>query len=526
MKKRVSVIFLSFLLVVSLLQCYAAADKQMRVEDNVRDIEHEGSPLAVLSPSYWGGSGGDTVTAIVLEEPDIVYIAGSTVSDDFPVVNGYQEQSGGASDCFVMKLNATSKEIIYSTYIGGNATDQLTDIAVDSAGNVYATGSTTSFNFPSLSALQPQKYKKIEDRIDADCFVFKLSASGDEMLYSTFFGNLGDDVANSIDIDASGNAYFVGLKFGDEFQYNATGFDKTRELEEGYLVKLNSTGNGLEYLTYIGGAGSDEARSVAVDASGNAYVACITDSYDFPEIDGYDETYNGQLDSCLVKINATGTGAIYSTYLGGSGIDEVASIMVDNSGCVYATGYTSSSDLPTVNAYDDSLGGFMDCFVCKLSSDGQSLQYSTYIGGSGNDYGTGITVDSAGAAYMTGYTDSDDYPLVNARDSTFGGSTECIVSKLNVTTGALEYSTYLGGSGDDSGQGIAVNSNGDIFVAGNTNSEDFPTLEGSHSGDTDCFVIVILEPIPGGRLDIFMLLLIGAGAVAVIVVLVVFIKKK
>ncbi|MGY5858877.1 MAG: SBBP repeat-containing protein [Candidatus Thorarchaeota archaeon] len=518
MKKRMSVLFLTFLLLASLLQCYAAAEKHTGMEENdtvARTIEYEKSRPAVRIPNYIGGSLLDKVSAIVHEGTHIAYIAGTTHSTNFPNVNGYQEQNAGISDCFVMKMNITSNEIIYSTYVGGNATEVLSDIAVDNAGNVYAAGTTTSYDFPNISAYQPEKYDKIEHRTDADGFVFKLSATGDELLYSTFYGVLGDEFVNSIDIDNSGNAYVVGGCYGANLTVQ-NGYDQTRWLEEGWLLCLNSTGNGAVYGTYIGGSEDDVAVSVAVDDSGNAYVAATTTSDDIPELNGYDESYNGQIDCFVVKVNATGTGTIYSTYLGGAGIDEVASITVDDSGCVYGTGYSASSDLPTVNAYDDSLNGFMDCILFKLSQDGQSLLYSSYFGGSGNDFGTGIAIDSVRAAYITGYTDSDDYPLMNAHDSTFGGVKDCIVSKFNITTGALEYSTYLGGSGDDSGQGISINSMGDIFVAGNTDSTDFPTLPSSLNGGTDCFVIVLIEQLPGPVIDIIIILYIGVAVVVVI----------
>jgi hypothetical protein len=519
MKKRVSVLVLSFLLVVSLLQCYAAAEKQKSLAENgnvVLEIEYEKSQQAVLIPSYVGGSDDDRVAAVVLEGTHIAYIAGSTTSTNFPTVNGYQEQHAGASDCFVMKMNVTSNEIIYSTYIGGNATEQLVDLVVDNAGNVYAAGTTTSKDFPTVNPLQSDRTVLPEDRIDEDAFIFKLSATGNELMYSTYFGIKFDENAFSIDIDNSGNAYIVGMKWGDSYN-GVTGFDQTRELEEGWLLKLNSTGNGIVYLTYAGGSEDDTATSVAVDDAGNAYIAGFTTSDDFPELNGYDESHNGQKDCFVVKVNATGTGVIYSTYVGGSGVDELSSITVDDSGCVIGTGYTASSDLPTVNAYDDSLEGFIDGFVFKLSEDGQSLLYSSYIGGSGNDYGVGVAVDSAGALYMTGYTDSDDYPLMNAHDSTFGGLEDCIISKFNITTSALDYSTYLGGSGDDSGLGIAINSMGDIIIAGNTDSEDFPTLPDSLNGGIDCFVIVLSEQIPGG-FDIPWILYVGVGVAAVVII--------
>jgi len=219
-----------------------------------------------------------------------------------------------------------------------------------------------------------------------------------------------------------------------------------------------------------------------------------------------------------VKVNSTGTGVLYSTYVGGSGMDELNSISVDDDGIVYATGFTSSSSFPTQNAYSDSLKGLIDCFVFKLSQDGASILYSSFIGGSDTEYGAAIMHDSAGAAYIIGYTESNDYPLENALDATFSGTGEAFVSKFNGTTNALEYSSYLGGSGEDIGKDIAITSNGNIIVAGDTDSDDFPTIDESNNGGFDCFVIIVpqmpIEPFPP-----ILVLVVGTGIGVVLIIL-------
>ncbi len=529
MKNRVSVFFLSFLLVVSLMQCFAAAEKQTDMEENVsvmRNSEHKRSQLASMIPSYIGGLDDDEVSAVVLEGEDIVYIGGSTASTNFPIVNGYQDTNAGYSDCFIIKMNITSNTIIYSTYLGGNQSDRLKDIALDDAGNVYGTGTTSSYDFPTVNPYQEHK-TYAEQYVDLDAFVFKLNSNGDELLYSTYFGSDFDEFACTIDVDNEGNAHVGGAKFGaGPLPIIVNAFDQTRHFDEGFLFKLNSTGNGVEYSTYVGGYEDDIVVSVAVDDSGNTYLAGWTSSDDFPELNGYDESFNGQKDCFVAKVNSTGTGVLYSTYVGGSGLDELTSMSVDSSGIVYATGTTASSDFPSQNAYSDSLNGFMDCFVFKLSQDAESLLYSSYIGGSDVDYSIGVEYDSSGAAYITGYTKSEDYPLVNAFDTSFSGLTEAFVSKFNTTTNALEYSSYLGGSGEDKAIGIAISSNGNIIVAGHTLSEDFPTIDETHNGAFDCFAIIIPTQAPIDFPMIFVLVMVFGVAGVIIIAAVVLSRRR
>ena len=528
MKKRTAVLFLTFLLMAPVLQISAAAANPARVGENslvMRNGEHRESSLARFIPSYIGGTDDDTVSAIVLEGDDIVYIGGSTTSANFPIVDGYQDTNAGDQDCFIIKTNVTSNTIIYSTYLGGNSSDVLLDIAVDDAGNVYGTGFTKSADFPTAN---PYQAHLTPNDWYGDAFVFKLNGNGDELLYSTYYGEyLRVETFNSIDVDNDDNAYLGGtISHGSIAKHNITGFDQTREIDEGYLLKFNSTGNGIVYSTYVGGSDDDEITSIAVDSSGNVYAAGSTASDDFPELNGYDESFNGQSDCFVVKVNSTGTGVFYSTYVGGSNIDELKSISVDADGVVYATGSTASSNFPTQNAYSDSLNGVIDCFLFKLSQDGTSILYSSYIGGSNTEYGSAVIHDSAGAAYITGYTKSNDYPLVNAFDDKFSGISEAFVSKFNTTTSTLEYSSYLGGSGEDTGKDIAINSNGNAIVAGNTDSEDFPTIVGSNSGGIDSFVLVVPTPAPSGGFPPIFALVAGVGIGVVLIIGAVFFLRK
>ena len=544
MKKRMSVIFLSFLLVVSLMQCYAAAEKQTRLEENAREVNYDGSSPHVLIPeqysSYLGGSSNDELTALVFEEPDIVYLAGTTSSTDFADPNGYQDTNAGAADCFIMKMNIATETVIYATYIGGNASDYLADIEVDDDGNLYATGFTVSLDFPTVNAYQPvfgmhtnptSDFPTVHTcqwniRHTTAAFVFKLNPTGDELLYSMSFGPTSTNVAGaSIDVDSSGNSYVFGDVFGGGIDL-VNPIDDVRGIEECILLKFNSTGNGLDYASYIGGSDADYPSSMSIDDDGNVFLIGYTESDDLPGLSGYDTSYNGAKDCFVIKLNSTLNGYEYSTYIGGAGIDETSSATVDSSGSVFVTGSTSSTAFPTVNAYDDEISGLRDCFVFSLMPDGSSLSYSTYLGGSGVDYGEGIVTYLNEAVFVTGHTRSSDFPTTNGADTSFNGETDCFVSKLNLSTNALEYSTYVGGSLDDYGECIAVTSDESMIIAGYTTSEDFPT-DTSHKGMNDWFLHEILKPVLSGGFDPTLLLYVGVGVAAVVVIaVVVYVKRR
>lgn len=518
MKKRVCVLFLSFLLCASLMQCYAAAEKQTKLEENGKVIEYDGSSSHMLTihqySSYLGGSENDELRSIVFVEPNIVYLAGITSSADIPEINGYQSTNGGGVDCFIVKLNIETNTVIFSTYIGGTGSDDLREIVVDDDGNVYATGTTSSADFPVVN---PYK-ATISDPHQTDAFVFKLNSNGDDLLYSTYYGFANSiEVGQSIDIDSSGNAYVFGDEIGGTIELIGEPIDDERALVECFLVKFNSTGNGIDYASYIGGSDEDVAVSISVDASGDVYLIGMTESDDLPGLTGFDTSYNGAKDCFVIKLNSTLSGYEYSSYIGGAGVDEATSATVDSSGSVYVTGYTSSTGFPTVDAYDAEMSGVIDCFAFSLEPDGGSLSYSTFLGGAGIDYGYGITTLSDEAILVTGSTYSSDFPTTSGADSSLNGETDCFVSKLNMSTNTLDYSTYLGGSGDDTGRCVAFGADETMIVAGSTDSEDFPT-DATHNGMIDWFLYGISKPEPTGGFDMTILLAVGLGIGGVVII--------
>lgn len=522
MKKRVGFLFLSLLLVAPLFQFYATFSVQYRQGESENRMSVCGadstSPQEFVSEqysNYLGGSSDDELAAIVFVEPNIVYLAGTTSSTDFPASGGYQDTNAGLRDCFIMKLNIATDSVIYSTYIGGAGDDILTDIVVDDDGNVYATGTTESADFPIVSAYTPIH----NNPLTADAFALKLNPTGTNLVYSTFFGCFGIDSSNSIDIDSEGRAYIFGNSYGGTIPL-VNPIDDERIMMDSFLAIFNATGNGLDFSSYIGGSGDDYARSISLDDSEDIYLIGSTSSDNLDGLTGYDTSFNGGLDCYIMKIASTLSEIDRSTYVGGSGMEEPMDAFVDGSGVVYVTGYTTSTDFPIVDGIDSTRGGSMDCIVFALSAIGDSIMYSTYLGGSAQDLGNGILADSNEAIYVTGDTQSDDFPTTSGVDKSLGGSIDGFVSKINLTTDSLEYSSYVGGSDEDHGECIALDSNQNIIVAGYTDSTDFLT-ESTNNGMNDWFVYEILKPEPSSPPIMTGIILAGIVVIAIVFVLVV-----
>jgi Beta-propeller repeat len=310
--------------------------------------------------------------------------------------------------------------------------------------------------------------------------------------YATYLGGSKYDAFYAVAADSSGNTYAVGYTTG-------TLFPTQSAAQPGYgggasdavIVKLNAAGTNFVYATYLGGNDSDQAYGVAVDATGNAYVTGVTYSNNFPRLGALQSTFGGGLqDGFVAKLNPTGA-LVYSTYLGGSGDDLGQAIAVNAAGEAYVTGTTFSANFPKAAALQGALGGTNDAFVSKLSAAGGTLTYSTFLGGSGGEYGQGIALDNAGGALVVGQTGSSNFPTLSAVQATFGGSaSDAFVSRLNPAGSAFVYSTYLGGTAPDVATGVAQ-VGGSAIVVGYTSSSNFPKLGASQAalaGDSDAFL--------------------------------------
>ncbi|MCG7337035.1 SBBP repeat-containing protein [Sporosarcina sp. ACRSM] len=318
----------------------------------------------------------------------------------------------------------------------------------------------------------------------------------DPLIYSTYLGGSSYDQGYAIAVDNDGNAYITGYTTSTDFPTTPGVYDTTfNGNRDAFVTKLNATGTALVYSTYLGGTNLDQGWSIAVDSAGNAYVTGITSSSDFPITPrAFQMGNNGLANAFVTKLNAAGTALIYSTYLGGEDFDQGSGIAVDNAGNAYITGYTTSTNFPTTSAaFQTSNNGPGNAFVTKLNPTGSALVYSTYLGGTNLDQGLSIALDSTGSAYITGVTRSMDFPITpTAFQSTFTGFANVFVTKFNPTGSSLIYSTFLGGSDNNSGAAIAVDNGGNAYVTGFTNSTDFPTTWGAYrttyNGDSDAFV--------------------------------------
>jgi hypothetical protein len=377
----------------------------------------------------------------------------------------------------------TIDPLVYSTYVGGNNLDESYAVAVDATGSAYIAGYTYG-NFPTTAGVYDGSYAG-----NVDAFVTKLNPAGTTLVYSTYIGGSGIDIARDLTIDASGAVYITGETTSSNYprrnaydNFYGGGYDV-------FVTKLNPAGDDLVYSTYLGASNNERGLSIAVDASGSAYVTGVAQFGGFPTTLGaYDRTYNGgNSDVFVTKFTPDGTALAYSTYIGGaSDVEEGFGIAVDASGSAYITGYTESNDFPTTaGAYDTTYNGgnFQgDAFVSKLNPAGDDLVYSTYLGGNRDDFGMGIAVDSTGAMYITGYTDSSNYPTTAGvlRTSFGGGFADSFVSKLSADGSSLAYSTFLGGSETDRAYDIAINPYGEAHVVGYTLSGDFPVTSGAY----------------------------------------------
>jgi uncharacterized protein (TIGR03437 family) len=294
------------------------------------------------------------------------------------------------------------------------------------------------------------------------------------LIYSTYHGGNASDFAYAVAVDSIGNTYVTGGAGSTNFPTTNPLQNTLRGAEDVFVTKINPSGSAKLYATFLGGGGPDEGHGIAVDVQGNAYVTGSAGSIDFPTKNPIQAAQGGSGDAFLAKLNPTGSALVYSTYLGGNGIDSGSAVALDAAANAYVIGNTFSTNFPTKNPFQSTRGAQEDAFVAKINAAGSALVYSTYLGGNNVDQGNAIAVDAAGNAYLTGYTASTDFPLASPFRGSNTGSVNAFVTRLNPAGSALVYSTYLGGSATDYATAIAVDSSGRAYVTGITTSDDFP----------------------------------------------------
>lgn len=394
----------------------------------VTKLNPSGSGL--VYSTFVGGNDDDYGYGIVVDVLGNAYLTGITKSPDFPITLGTFDTSyNGADDVFVTKLNASGTVLVYSTYLGGSYSDSGNSIAVDGFGNAYITGETHSSDFPTTTGAYDTSYHlSFNTHLNSDVFVSKLNSIGTMLVYSTYLGTQMIDIAHSIALDATGDAYITGETQSTEFPTTDGAWDTTiNSTQDGFVTKLNQNGTGLVYSTYLGGNGMDYSMGIAVDAIGNAYITGYTYG-DFPTTVGaFDTSVNNGFVS---RLNSSGTGLIYSTGLGE--YCNAYAIAVDAFSNAYITGETGMIGNEAV-------------VVKKLNPSGTELIYSTHLNGNSYNKGYGIAVDDSGNAYITGGTASSNFPTTTgAFDTSNNGGYDVFVSKLSVIpTAKVEPSVWM-----------------------------------------------------------------------------------
>ncbi len=503
----------------------------------------------IVYSTYLGGTQWDTANAIAVDNLGAAYVTGITNSPDFPKTQtnggapapGYNQILDPSQSTFVTKLNPSGTEILYSTYLGGTSAESSVSISVDDLGNAYVTGHTASSDFPMSQTFGGAPAPGYDQTFNGswDVFVVKINPSGTELLYSTYLGGTNLDQSVAISTDEDGNAYIIGYTYSDDFPVTQTiggslapGYDQSYNGDRDiFLVKLNPSGTQLLYATYYGGTQYDVALDFFIDEDGNAYLTGVTSSIDLPmtqtlggsSVPGYDQTYKGAQDVFVVKFNPSGTQLLYATYLGGSNQDWGYCVDVDENGYAYVTGITHSPDFPktqtvegsSVPGYDQTFDGSSTIFVVKLTPSGTELLYSTFLGGSNYNYILSIATDDNGFAYLMGYTTSPDFPMEKTLggmpapgyDKTFNGLQDVFIVKLNPLGTELHYATFLGGDEYDRTEKGVIDDQGSVYVVGSTTSYNFPmtqTNDGTpapgydqtYNGIHDGFVVKIDIPEP------------------------------
>lgn len=452
--------------------------------------------------SYLGGTGAEGCTVSAVDAAGYAYVACGTDSPNMPTRRAIQSRQSG-EDVYVAKIDPSGSRLIYATYLGSSGDDEGDGVAIDAEGHAFVTGFASGQDFPTTRGAFDTTFNGGTlpdcDACFGDGFVSKLSHDGSKLLYSTFLGGTNADRGNTIAV-RDGKAVISGWTTSSDFpttnraaqQHFGGGNGALGDTPtDAYVAMFDRTGSRLVFSTYLGGSGDETGGAVAVDREGNTYVAGSTNSYDFPTTQGAFKTTltdppleedGFPLDATVAKLDRRGS-LIYSTYLGGTFIDLAFGLDVDEHGYAYVAGTTGSEDFPTTTqAQQPQSGGDADMFVTKLDRRGASPVFSTYLGGPGFDCcSPAVQVDVAGRAYVAGPA-GPDFPLTpDAFQSAYGGgNSDYAIVRLD-RTGQLDFSSYLGGSGDD-GNGesqIALDDRGNLYAGGTTSVDDFPVTAGA-----------------------------------------------
>lgn len=456
---------------------------------------------------YFGGKDEDTINDVFIFN-GYSYILGTTFSNDFPTtLNAVNRTINGGSDVFLSILNENGTILIYSTFLGGSSHDIGRALHIDSEGYIYITGYTYSDDFPTtFNAINTTCNDLL---FTSDIFICILNPGGTELIYSSYLGGSNSEIVNDIFVDKNDYIYLLGYTLSENYPttlgvINSTHNANINQYSDVFITKLNPNGVLINCSTYLGGSNNDIGTSLILVNDNTLLVLGTTISLNFPTtFNAFDMYNNGFKDIFLTQINNNFTDILYSSYIGGSNHDEPNSFCIDQIGNIYITGYTESADFPTTStAYDTIYNGKKDVFLSKLNSDLYSLNYSTFIGGEEDDIGMDLCINNNNEVNLIGYSydnifdlTSNGYPMTyGAYDRVYnGGSYDCIISVINSIGTELLYSTYIGGTDQDTTSKILCTNNNILKIFGQTISMNFPIV-GSHdfttnNGGSDLYII-------------------------------------
>ena len=465
--------------------------------------EYDSTHPLVIDPvlaysTYLGSGGPDFPEDITVDSNGYAYVTGRIESSSFPTP-GQTIGAPNTSDVLVAKFNQAGDALVYATFVSGGVGAAIT---VDPAGRTTVVGSTGSVNFTTVNA-----HQSVYGGGGRDAVLLRLNYQGTKLIYSTFLGGSDSDYARGVALDAMGQAYVVGDTLSTDFRTMNAVLPQLKGARDAFVASYAVVG-AQAYSTFLGGSGDENGEDIAVSGTGDAYVTGLTESSDFPTLSSFQGDLGAHADAFVTRLTPVG-GLTYSTYLGGNAnFDHGFGIDIDSSGDAYVAGYTNSSDFPTVAAFDGTRDGACRNFIARVKSSGDSLVFSTYLGGSSPAYvdcgswGNDIALGPGGHVYVLGTTESPDFPTAAAIFGAKSGGNDATLTRLDALGQSLIYSTFLGGSLDDQGGDLAVDSGGNAYLLGSTLSVDFPTLsayQATKALDQDMFV----AKISGGLLDFF-----------------------
>ncbi|MFW9931551.1 MAG: SBBP repeat-containing protein [Candidatus Thorarchaeota archaeon] len=436
--------------------------------------------------TYFGGLGSEESTRITTDSEDNIILKLVTTSEDLPTSSTafQQDYAGGTNDGFIAKFSPDGT-LVFSTYLGGSSTDHIVRTVVDDDDNIYIVGSTYSEDFPiTANALQSEKQGS------EDGYITKISSNG-TLLYSSYFGSAGIDRIQQVMLHEDGSIYLegytssTGLATANAYQTSCAGG------ADSFIAKLSNDLDEVLMFTYYGGSGEDYGWRVDIDSEYNFIICGETRSTDLPTTpDAICRTYSGSTDGFFAKISSDGSELVYATYLGGSSVDFGGGVNIDSKDDFYITGVASSELANLDSTYEPHHGG-MDFFAAKFTKDCE-LIFFRMVGGNRTDLMWDALLDLDENIIIVGSTFSDDYPIVNAvQEERMNGNDAC-VTVLSSDGEDIILSTYIGGSANEKGEGIAIQSDGSILTSGYSSSDDFPVSSNAYQlhrvGSNDAFL--------------------------------------